>query len=119
KFVSMDRGSSSNCCIYNITNIDMCFLKHRRGGKSMSTDLPLRGGCNCGAIRYELHSLPLAVAACHCENCRRQSGAAYSLNLVVPAASMVISGHCSRFEDRGDSGQPVVREFCGQCGSPI
>lgn len=86
----------------------------------MSGDLPLRGGCNCGAIRYELKNPPIAVAACHCKSCRKQSGAPYSVNLVVPAASVSMTGACSSFEDRGeDSGQPVIREFCGTCGSPI
>jgi hypothetical protein len=33
---------------------------------------------------------------------------------------MAVEGELRRFEDRGeDSNQPVVREFCGDCGSPI
>lgn len=78
------------------------------------------GGCNCGGVRYEIADVPVAVVACHCRNCQRQSGAAYSVNLVVAAASVTIEGDLSRYEDKKtESGKPVLREFCHRCGSPI
>lgn len=78
------------------------------------------GGCNCGAIRYRVEGTPLAVAACHCTRCRRQSGAAYSVNLVVRASAMTVAGTLAVYEDpETSSGSPVRREFCGSCGSPI
>ncbi|MBN8848644.1 MULTISPECIES: GFA family protein [unclassified Sphingomonas] len=86
----------------------------------MAEELPLTGGCNCDRIRYALDAEPIIVAACHCVNCRKQSGAAYSVNLVMPARAVTIIGELARYEDRGnESGQAVLREFCGTCGSPI
>ncbi|HEX7872322.1 MAG TPA: GFA family protein [Sphingobium sp.] len=86
----------------------------------MEGQLPLTGGCNCGKVRYELQAQPYVVAACHCVNCRKQSGAAYSVNLVMATKAVAITGDLAQYEDHGeDSGQPVVREFCGTCGSPI
>lgn len=80
----------------------------------------IEGGCNCGAVRYRIEGEPLGVAACHCTRCRRQSGGAYSVNLLVPLAAMTVEGELSMFEDTDTtSGQPVYREFCGKCGSPI
>lgn len=80
----------------------------------------IEGGCNCGAVRYRIEGLPLAVAACHCTRCRRQSGSAFSVNLVVLEAAMTVSGALSSFKDEDTtSGEPVYREFCGTCGSPI
>ena len=80
----------------------------------------IEGGCNCGAVRYRIEGAPLAVAACHCTRCRRQSGGAYSVNLLVSPAGMTIEGELSVFEDTDTtSGSPVLREFCGTCGSPI
>lgn len=80
----------------------------------------ITGHCNCQSVRYSLTEPPLAVAICHCTNCRRQSGAAYSVNLIVRAEAMEISGPLSSWEDRDtESGKPLAREFCAQCGSPI
>lgn len=80
----------------------------------------LKGGCNCGAVRYEISGAPLAVAACHCTNCRKQSGAAFSVNLIVRAGAMSVEGELASYQDLGeDSGAPLAREFCAACGSPI
>jgi hypothetical protein len=42
-------------------------------------NLPLLGGCLCGAVRYSLNAAPLLVHACHCHDCQSVSGSAYSL----------------------------------------
>lgn len=78
------------------------------------------GRCNCGAVTWRIEGAPLAVAACHCTNCRKQSGAAYSVNIVAKARTVTIDGPIRGYEDRAtSSGQPVTREFCAECGSPI
>ena len=78
------------------------------------------GRCNCGAVRWRIDGAPLAVAACHCTNCRAQSGAAYSVNIVAKARTVSMEGPIKGYEDKATaSGQPVTREFCADCGSPI
>jgi hypothetical protein len=42
------------------------------------TDLPLTGGCNCGAVRFEVTEPLIAASYCHCKRCQRRSGAAAS-----------------------------------------
>lgn len=80
----------------------------------------MEGGCNCGEIRYKIQGEPAVVAACHCTRCRRQSGSMYSVNLVVSTSAFTMEGTPKVFEDRDTtSGAPVLREFCGNCGSPI
>jgi hypothetical protein len=37
--------------------------------------LPLTGGCQCGALRYEIRAEPLTLYVCHCTECQRQSAA--------------------------------------------
>ena len=44
------------------------------------TDLPLTGGCNCGAVRFEVTEPLVAASYCHCKRCQRRSGAAASPN---------------------------------------
>jgi hypothetical protein len=77
------------------------------------------GGCLCGAVRYRIAEDPLAVAVCHCTHCQKQSGGVFSTNLVVPEAGYEQAGDTKVYSDSGDSGQPVMRHFCGACGSPI
>jgi hypothetical protein len=78
-----------------------------------------KGGCLCGAVRYVLKGEPRAVAICHCTHCQRQSGSIFSFNLLISEADYEQSGETTVYVDKGDSGQPVYRHFCGRCGSPI
>ncbi|MBK6707942.1 MAG: GFA family protein [Sphingomonadales bacterium] len=80
----------------------------------------IAGGCNCGAVRYQIEGNPVVVAQCHCKNCQRQSGSAFSVNLMVPVAGVTSTGELAVYEDRDTrSGNAVYRKFCGKCGSPI
>lgn len=77
------------------------------------------GGCLCGSVRYRFSGVPLLAAVCHCRQCQRQGGSAFSVVLAVPAAAYEQTGTTRIFQDTGDSGRPVHRHFCGECGSPI
>jgi len=80
----------------------------------------IEGGCNCGSVRYKLAGTPVITAQCHCRNCQRQSGSAFSVNLVVRQSEVETTGELTTFVDRDTlSGNPVYRRFCGTCGSPI
>jgi hypothetical protein len=61
------------------------------------------------------------TAVCHCDNCQRQSGTAYSVLVAVPAETMIFEGgeNIAEFLDHGDSGSAVRRQFCRNCGSPV
>ena len=77
------------------------------------------GGCLCGQVRYQIEGDPVTTAVCHCTNCQRQSGAAFSVNVLVPEPQLKITGDLKTYEDKGDSGAAVYRRFCENCGSPI
>ena len=78
-----------------------------------------KGGCLCGAVRYVLMGEPRAVAICHCTHCQRQSGSVLSFNVVIGETDYEQSGETMVYVDKGDSGHPVYRHFCGRCGSSI
>jgi hypothetical protein len=77
------------------------------------------GGCLCGALRYRVTGDPVAVAICHCVNCRLNTGSAYSVNVIFPSGTLTMEGAPSVYEDVGDTGNVVRRLFCGKCGTPI
>ena len=82
----------------------------------------LDGHCLCGSVSYASDADPAFVAICHCNDCQRQTGAAHSIVVGVPADQIEISGADSLkvFTTVGeDHGTEVQRRFCGECGSPI
>lgn len=81
----------------------------------MSTPPSWTGHCFCAAVQYKASGAPLNVSLCHCEDCRRASGAPYQGWVFFAKASVeFVSGnmrkHC--YEGR-------ERSFCADCGSPI
>lgn len=78
------------------------------------------GHCLCGAVSYEITGEPAFVGVCHCKDCQRQSGTDFSHIIGVTADNFKISGDTIKeFVTHADSGNDVVRKFCGTCGSPL
>jgi hypothetical protein len=75
----------------------------------------LRGGCYCGAVRFEVDDL-FDAGYCHCSICRRFSGAPVVLWANAPARQFRVTTG----EPRGfASSAHWVRYFCPTCGSPV
>ncbi|RFB78584.1 GFA family protein [Methylovirgula sp. 4M-Z18] len=74
------------------------------------------GGCLCGAVRYEAEGELRNVIACHCTQCRKQSGH-FAAMTSVPHDRFVIT------KDDGlswYSASPLAqRGFCRICGSNL
>lgn len=79
----------------------------------------MTGRCLCGAVRYAIEGEPTMCGVCHCKNCQRQAGSAYSVLIAVADDQIVVSGELTTYDDHGDSGNVVHRHFCGICGSPV
>jgi hypothetical protein len=77
------------------------------------------GGCLCGKVRYTLNAEPAICVTCHCKNCQRQAGSALSIIIGVPEAAVESTGELKTYNDTGDSGATVRRQFCPECGSPV
>jgi len=86
----------------------------------MTSPAPMTGGCLCGAIRFAVGATVSALRACHCTDCQKASGAAGSVNAVLPAAAFSLTrGSPKRYAARADSGRTLLRYFCADCGSPL
>ena len=81
----------------------------------------LDGRCLCGNVTYSCDADPVMTAICHCTDCQRQTGSAFSVVVVVPGDSFEVRGDTlASYSTVGDdSGKPAERRFCGNCGSPI
>ena len=82
--------------------------------------LPLEGGCQCGALRYRISEAPLMVYNCHCTNCQKIGGGAFSTPLTVLESGFAfIAGEPRTIEWKSDAGNARFGWFCGACGSRI
>ena len=75
-----------------------------------------KGRCLCGAVSLEVTGDLAPPDACHCTQCRRQSGHVWASTDVLREA-LTISGaeHVSWFR----SSEKVRRGFCAKCGSVL
>lgn len=75
----------------------------------------LTGRCLCGAVRYQCGPAG-GSTLCHCESCRRASGAHVLGWVSVAANEFRWTGHTPvSFR----SSHSVVRTFCSTCGTPL
>lgn len=78
-----------------------------------------KGGCLCGAVRYEVTAAPSMAGFCYCESCRRLSGSGHAFHALVPEEALKASGTVKSFQWKADSGSTVTTSFCPTCGSPL
>lgn len=82
--------------------------------------LPLVGGCQCGALRYEVADAPLMIYNCHCTNCQTIGGAPFSTPAAVLEAGFSFTrGEPARYEWTSDAGNRRYGLFCRDCGTRI
>src|SRR5271166_1821141 len=80
--------------------------------------LPLTGGCQCGALRYEITEAPRLTYACHCTDCQRMTSSAFSMAIVVSEiAFRLTKGEPRSIQRAADSGGVTTRWVCPDCGS--
>jgi len=77
------------------------------------------GACLCGKVQYKLEGEAMFSVVCHCKNCQKQSGSAFSINMICKQDQIDVTGKLSSYEDRSDAGNQVFRKFCGTCGTPV
>jgi len=74
------------------------------------------GSCLCGAVKYEVHGPLRNVVACHCEQCRKQTGTYMSATAAKDSDLRIV-------EDRGlkwyRSSDTARRGFCSECGTVL
>ncbi|NKF20923.1 GFA family protein [Solimonas sp. C16B3] len=79
----------------------------------------LEGGCRCGAVRYTLalERLPRSYA-CHCHQCQRWSGSAFSQQVIVPEPALSVRGNLTVFE-LTTAERTSIQRYCAACHGRI
>lgn len=76
------------------------------------------GRCLCGAVSFKVAGEPIATRVCWCRDCQHLS-ANGTVNMLVPAEALIVSGPLSEHTKKADSGNEVTRQFCSSCGTHL
>lgn len=76
------------------------------------------GSCLCGAIKYTLHSEPQMALNCHCNTCKKITGAAFESVFLVDAAGFEISAG-EELLTCYEISRKAQKHFCSRCGTPL
>ena len=87
--------------------------------RAPSPERPLTGGCLCGAVRFEVTGPFLRAGWCHCERCRRHSGAAAGVQGRVARADFRLLAGAERVVAWRPAPGAAVKAFCEVCGSSL
>jgi hypothetical protein len=78
----------------------------------------IKGECLCGTSSYEWRNESKEVVYCHCNDCKKATGSAYSLTIEADIETLsILSGDLNEYKKVSDSGNIISREFCPECGS--
>jgi len=68
------------------------------------------------AIIYSI--LTITQSLCHCVDCHKATGSAYSTNWILPRTVFkVVSGEPKVYQATGGSGKIINSNFCGNCST--
>lgn len=83
----------------------------------MSEGVRITGGCQCGAVRYAIHSEPKYPHICHCRMCQKAFGSFFAplAGGVLRDDFEVTRGTIATF----NSSDIAERGFCANCGTPL
>ncbi len=75
-----------------------------------------RGACLCGAVRFSTHGKIGRITACHCSQCRKQSGHYWAATHVLEDELVIEGGENLTWYV---STPGYKRGFCKTCGSAL
>jgi len=77
---------------------------------------PYHGGCLCSAVRFVVEREPLTIYACHCTDCQRSSGSAFTMSMLVERAHFsVAKGEPTPYVVQLAAGKPATGFMCAAC----
>ncbi len=74
------------------------------------------GGCLCGAVRLRATGSPTSVTYCHCQDCRKATGAPLVVFVGFKLERVEVTGDAPAARE---SSPGVTRAFCPDCGTPV
>ena len=77
---------------------------------------PVTGSCNCGAVKYSVTGPLREVIACHCGQCRKQTGHYFAATQAANSDLTIEDSSTLKWYAASDEAK---RGFCSECGSAL
>jgi len=75
--------------------------------------------CACGALELSCEGDPVRSSLCHCKDCQRRTGSAFSVAVFYPRDAVTPRGTSKTFSRPSLAGPAVTFHFCPECGSNV
>ncbi len=79
----------------------------------------ITGGCQCGAVRFEIAAEPIIARTCWCRFCQYIGAGGATVNVGFPSAALTVRGSTTDYACLADSGNHMHRRFCPVCGTHL
>lgn len=76
------------------------------------------GSCFCGTFKFVVSGAFGDVRYCHCSQCRKKSGTAFTANARINASQLTLEGP-SELITEFETKPGLYNAFCARCGSPL
>jgi hypothetical protein len=80
---------------------------------------PIRGGCLCGGVRFELSAAPSEGGYCHCTRCQKRTGSAASAQARIDGRTFRLLAGQELIKAWRHPAGGFEKCFCGNCGSHL
>jgi hypothetical protein len=75
--------------------------------------------CRCDQLKATAMGDPVRVSVCHCLDCKKRSGSAFSAQARWPSETVTTEGKSKTWFHFADSGNKITHHFCPDCGSTV
>ncbi|MFK7732851.1 MAG: GFA family protein [Pseudomonadales bacterium] len=86
---------------------------------SQASNTTYSGSCQCCEVQYTIAGEPLMTYACHCTDCQKRTGSAFSMGCIYSLQSLSLTGELTAWARTSDDGHSNTRYSCAGCGNII
>ena len=79
----------------------------------------IKGGCLCGALRYEGGTQTTFMGYCCCDDCQKASGSGFIPFVGLPSGALKVSGAFKMYQMHHADGRTSERFSCAKCASLV
>ena len=78
-----------------------------------------RAACSCGQLTVTTQGEPARNSVCHCLNCKRRTGTAFSWNATFEETQVEVAGEHASYTRSSEEGFWARHHFCSVCGTRV